>query len=117
MILIFAQKGNTQHLMQCFGGCKVLGFFSIRLTALVLVLRNFGRIDAVDADTEGAIREGSLLERRGSSTDPVVGWNVPDPDGVAVNNALCEGINGFLFGKEGFGDVVDRLKLYLCLYV
>jgi hypothetical protein len=50
MILVFAQKGNPEHLMQCLGGGKVLGFFSVRLTALVLVLGNFGRIDAVDAN-------------------------------------------------------------------
>jgi hypothetical protein len=50
MILIFAQEGNTEHLVQCFGGCKVLGFFSVRLTALVLVLGNLGRINAIDAN-------------------------------------------------------------------
>jgi hypothetical protein len=116
MILIFAQKGNTEHLVQCFSGGKVLGFFTVRLTALALVLGNFGRIDSVYSNTQSAIREGSLLERRGSSTDPVVGRNVPDSNSVAVNNALCKGINAFLFGKESLWDVVDRLKLYYHLY-
>jgi hypothetical protein len=54
--------------VQCFGSCKNGRFISVRLTLLVFVLGNFGRIDAVDTDTEGAIREGSHLERRGSST-------------------------------------------------
>jgi hypothetical protein len=104
--------------VQCSSGCKILGFFSIRLTALALALGNFGRIDAIDADTEGAIREGSLLERLGSATNPSVGWNVTDSHSVAVNDALRVGINCFLFGKVGFRDVVDRLKLYyLYLYL
>jgi hypothetical protein len=97
--------------VQCFGGCKVRGLISIRLTFLVLILGNFGRIDAVDADTEGAIREGSHLERRGSSTHPCV-WNVADSHSVAVNDALAVGINGLLLFEVGLRDVVDRLKLY-----
>jgi hypothetical protein len=104
--------------VQCFSCGKVFGFVSVRLTALALVLGNFGRIDAVNANTEGAIREGSLLEWRGRSTDPVVGRDVADSHGVAVNDALGEGINGFLFGKVSLWNVVDRLKLYIyCLHL
>jgi hypothetical protein len=115
MILIFAQKGNPEHLVQCFGSGKVRRFVSVRLTLLVLVLGNFGRIDAVNADTEGAIRKGSHLERLGSSTGPCVGWNMTDPHSVTVNDALAVGIDCFLLLKVGFRDVVDRLKLYLYL--
>jgi hypothetical protein len=111
MVLIFAQKGNAEHLMQRLRSRKVLGFITVWLTALVLVFGNFGRIDAVNANTKCTIRESPLLERRGSPTDPCVGWNVTDPDSVAVNDALAVSINRFLSFKIGFRDVVDRLKL------